>query len=91
MQTLKSPAQIDYGWIRDMQYLPDFGRHEAAVVLHLIEDSGDRHDIELITSVDAHPDEDPIALHQRLVMDAARLLRLSETGLAEQEEMPLAA
>lgn len=89
MLNLNSPAEIQYGWVRALHYLPDFGRYEAAVVLHLDGDAAARRDVELITSVAAHPDEEPEALRQRLVLDAAKLLRLSEAGL--QDDLPALA
>lgn len=77
MRNLKAPAEIEYGWIRDTRYLPDFGRHEATVMLRL---QGAQKDVQIITSVAQHPDESPKALRQRLVMDAVRLLRMSDVG-----------
>lgn len=91
MYTQKTPAEIAYGWIRDIRYLPDFGRYEAAVILHLADPVDGEKDVELITSVAAHPDETDRALHQRLVFDAARLFRLSDVGFDTEEELPLAA
>ena len=91
MQNLKSPAEIEYGWIREARYLPDFGRYEAAVVLHLSGSHDGNRDVELITSVAAHPDESGEALRQRLVYDAARLFRLSDVGFNDHSELPVAA
>ena len=91
MEQMKTPAEIQYGWIRNLRYLPDYGRYEAAVVLHLMEKGQAPRDVEMITSVAAHQDEDPAALQQRLVFDAARLMRLAEAGLASDIDMPLAA
>lgn len=91
MQHQGTPAELAYGWVRTLQFLPDFGRYEAAVVLRLDDPAEGARDVEIITSVGAHQDEDPAALHQRLVYDAARLMRLSEIGAPAQQELALAA
>ena len=91
MQTHGTPAELVYGWVRDLQFLPDFGRFEAAVILRIDDPQEGARDIEIITSVDAHQDEDPAALRERLVFDAARLMRLSEIGVPVSADVPLAA
>lgn len=90
MRYATPPSDIAHGWVRDVRYLPDFGRYEAAVILRLIAGRTSR-DVEVITSVSAHPDEAPNALRQRLVLDAARLLRLSEVGFPTDATAPVAA
>lgn len=80
------PLDIEYGWVRQIHYLPDFGRYEASVVLHMQDDS----QAELITSVAPRVNETPEGLSQRLVLDAARLLRLFESGLNVRELAPAA-
>ena len=91
MKTLSTPAEIAFGWVRDLRFLPDFGRFEAAVVLRLHDIQTGPRNVEVITSVDAHQDEDPASLRQRLVFDAARLMRLADLGLSAEQDVPLAA
>ncbi|MEL7117083.1 MAG: hypothetical protein AAGP08_16125 [Pseudomonadota bacterium] len=91
MQNLKTPAEITFGWIRDLQYLADFGRYEALVVLRLSDPTSGPRDVEVITSVEAHPDEATAALQERLVFDAARLMRLADLGFKQDDALALAA
>jgi len=72
---------VHCGWVRDMRYLPEFCRYEALVVLSVSGGPNGAAEVELVTSVEAHPDEAPRALRERLVYDAARLFRVFETGL----------
>ena len=90
MSDLRMPATIEFGWVRTLRYLPDFGRHEAAVTLRITEVGSVTRDVEVITSVADHQDEAPEALRQRLVLDAARLMRLSEAGF-ETPDLAVAA
>ena len=87
----RTPTELQYGWIREMRYLPDFGRYEAAITLHAHDPSHGVRDINLITSVSAHPGEPMNALRKRLVLDAARLMRLSEVGLDAPDAVAHAA
>lgn len=91
MGTHSKPKELVHGWVRELQYLPDFGRYEAAVVLRVDDHDTGASDVEIITSVDAHQDESPAALRERLVFDAARLMRLADLGLVTEPDLPLAA
>jgi hypothetical protein len=91
MQMQRPPTEIEHGWVYRMQYQPDFGRFEAAVVLRLIAGDLPARDVEVLTSVPAHSGEDEAALRRRIVLDAARLYRLSEAGVAAPDRAALAA
>jgi len=89
------PQEIDYGILRGLEYLPDYGRFEAQVELHFAGDDTGRPPVAILASVAARAGERFDDLRLRLVLKATRLLRIVEVEDAAQDvtpsEPPLAA
>lgn len=75
----KTPSDIQYGVVRDMLYLPEFGRFEAKVVLRIMGEGLRSPDVQFMVNVPARKDEPFADLHMRLVLKAARLFRIHES------------
>lgn len=74
------PTEIDYGTVQDIDYLSDYGRFEAQVVLHFAKGDAVRKPVKILASVAARPGEAFDDLRLRLVLKAARLLRVVEVS-----------
>lgn len=88
------PSEIEYGVIRNLRFVADFGRFEAKVLLHLSGGQARSDNLEFLVNVPAREGEPFEDTRLRLVMKAARLYRLHESGLnvvAHPQEPPLAA
>lgn len=85
------PTEIAYGRVRRLTYLEDFGRFEALVTLHM-EGEACESTTSYLTNVDGHAHDRLEDVKLRLVLKAARLHRLAESGLVPMEPAhPLAA
>ena len=89
------PDDIDYGILKGFEYLPEYGRFEAQVSLHFVGGAQARPPVTILASVAARPGEHFDDIRLRLVLKAARLLRLVEVEEAVQDDVfsdpPLAA
>ena len=89
------PQEIDYGIVRALEYVPDYGRFEARVALHFTGGEIARAPISVLASVPARENERFEDLRLRLVLKAARLLRLVEVEESSEDhpdpQQPLAA
>lgn len=79
----KIPSEIDYGIVRDLAYLDEYGRFEAKVLLHLTNADTRSPELEFIVSVDGRKGEPFEDLRMRLVLKAARLYRMFEANAAQ--------
>lgn len=88
------PGEIEYGVIRNLRYVADFERFEGRVLLHLTGAQPSNTEVEFLVNVPARADEPFEDLRLRLVLKAARLHRLHESGMVAHlvtQEPPLAA